>query len=208
MPEGGIDLGFTDERLHGACHACLIFDSDDQRRRIVADYLAAGIAHREVVRYFDDATSPAAVRGWLAERGVDVAPAEASGAFGFVSAEAAYCPEARFEPERMIEANKRRYVDAERAGHAGTRVCGEMSWVLRGCEGSGRFLEYEALLNTVEVAFPHFGMCQYDARRFDGATLYRVLQVHPYMVAQGQIVRNPYYVKPEEFLARLRAARA
>jgi hypothetical protein len=51
-------------------------------------------------------------------------------------------------------------------------------------------------------------MCQYDARRFDGATLYKVLQVHPYMVAQGQLVQNPYYVKPDEFLASLRSERS
>jgi hypothetical protein len=27
--------------------------------------------------------------------------------------------------------------------------------------------------------------------------------VHPYMVAQGQIVRNPFYMRSEEFLAEL-----
>jgi hypothetical protein len=79
-----------------------------------------------------------------------------------------------------------------------------MTWALRETLGSERFLEYEAMLNTVSVPFPHFGMCQYDARRFDGATLYKVLQVHPFMVAHGQIVQNPFYVKPEEFLGALR----
>ena len=71
-------------------------------------------------------------------------------------------------------------------------------------EGVERLLDYEAAQG---LSFGrHFaGMCQYDARRFDGATLYRVLQVHRYMVAQGQIVQNPYYVRPEEFLASLRA---
>jgi hypothetical protein len=35
--------------------------------------------------------------------------------------------------------------------------------------------------------------------------LFKVLQIHPYMIAQGQVVRNPFYIKPEEFLAKLRA---
>jgi len=61
-------------------------------------------------------------------------------------------------------------------------------------------LEYEMGLNAIQDAFPHVGMCQYDARRFDGAMLFKVLQVHPYMVAHGQIVRNPFYLKPEESL--------
>jgi len=44
-------------------------------------------------------------------------------------------------------------------------------------------------------------MCQYDARIFYGANLFKVLQVHSYMIAQGQVVRNPYYAKPEEVAA-------
>lgn len=204
MGERGIDLGFTDERFRGSCHFCLIYDSDDQRRTFIADYIAAGVAGHEAVRYLVDTTPPETVRAWLVERGVAVAEAEASGCFGVVNAEPAYCPGGRFVPEAMIASNKQRYVVAEQAGLTASRICSEMTWALRGLEGSSRFLEYEALLNTVKVPFRHFGMCQYDARRFDGATLYKVLQVHPYMVAHGQIVRNPYYVRPEEFLATLR----
>ena len=51
-------------------------------------------------------------------------------------------------------------------------------------------------------------MCQYDARLFDGATLFKVLQIHPFMVAQGQVVRNPYYLRPEEFLSGIGAPAA
>src|SRR5690349_4790387 len=87
-----LELGFTDERFHGTCHCCLIFDDDEQRRRLVTEYLAAGIARRERVRYLADLTPPETVRGWLAEKGVAVAAAEASGCFGIASAEAAYCP--------------------------------------------------------------------------------------------------------------------
>jgi hypothetical protein len=63
--------------------------------------------------------------------------------------------------------------------------------------GSERWLEYEALLNTLPTSFPRLGMCQYDARRFDGAALFKVLQVHPYMIAHGQIVWNPCYASPK-----------
>ena len=82
-----------------------------------------------------------------------------------------------------------------------------MTWVFRGIPGSEHFLEYEVRLNMITETFPYIGMCQYDARRFDGATLYKVLQVHPYMVAQGQIVRNPFYLKPEEILEEFKLER-
>lgn len=40
-------------------------------------------------------------------------------------------------------------------------------------------------------------MCQYDANRFDGQVIFQALQVHPYIVMNGQLVRNPYYALKE-----------
>ena len=77
-----------------------------------------------------------------------------------------------------------------------------MSWALRGIPGSEGLIEYEALINTISQTQPVTPICQYDARRFDGATLLNVLRVHPLMIVQGRIVHNPYYITPEEFFAR------
>ncbi len=195
-------MGFTDEVLPTSPHVCLIYESDEERRRIVVEYLRAGLARRELINYFTDTTPPETIRAWLEEAGVDVREADARGALRVVAAERAYCPGGSFDPPTLVHALLERYAAAEKAGHTGSRACGEMSWVLRGVPGSERFVEYEARLNTIQAAFPHTGMCQYDARRFDGAALFQVLQVHPFVVADGQIVRNPNYVKPEEFLAR------
>jgi len=98
----------------------------------------------------------------------------------------------------MIERSGKRYKIAKEAGFSGSRASGEMSWALKGIPGSDRILEYESLLNAVKDEFPHSGMCQYDARLFDGATLLKVLQVHPYIFAHGQVVQNPYFIKPND----------
>ena len=79
-----------------------------------------------------------------------------------------------------------------------------MGWALEGLPGTERLIEYEARVNTVVAEYPCTACCQYDARRFDGATLFHVLSVHPAMVVHGQVVRNPYYIPPEKFLAKLR----
>jgi hypothetical protein len=89
-------------------------------------------------------------------------------------------------------------------GHAGGRVSGEMSWALRGIPGSDRLMEYEALVNGVLATHPVTAICQYDARRFDGQLIFDVLKVHPMMIVNGQVVRNPYYMRPEEFLGSRR----
>lgn len=186
------DLGFTQEEP-AQNHVCLIFDSDDQRRRVVAEFLAAGLRHGEIVRYFVDASTPALIRSWLDEAGIGVSGEEARGAFAVSSAVNAYCPGGAHDPDTVINGILQGYEDAHQAGYSGSRACGEMSWVTKGVPGSDRFLEYEARLNGIHTPYRHVGMCQYDSRLFDGATLFRLLQVHPLMVAQGQIVRNPYY---------------
>lgn len=179
----------------------MIYDNDLQRRKIVSEYLAAGLKRGEIVRYFTDTTAPEAIRAWFLEMGIE--PKE-DDSFRIIEATSSYCPGGSFVPQRVIDNAVSRYAMAREAGYHGSRVAGEMSWVFRGIPGSEHLLEYEIGLNLIQNDFPHIGMCQYDARLFDGATLFQILQVHPYMVAQGQIVKNPFYIKPEESLANLR----
>lgn len=193
---------FTREVFPECHHLCLIYDNEEQRRKIVTEFLSAGLEQGELVRYFADTTSPEKLRAWLLETGVELSKAEEDGAFGVIKAENAYCPGGRFKPREVIENMVSRYDMARKAGYRGSRACGEMSWVLRDIPGADRFLEYEVRINTITESFPYVGMCQYDARLFDGATLFKVLQVHPFMIARGQLVRNPFYIKPEEFLTK------
>ncbi len=186
-------------------HVCLIYDSEEQRRKFVSEYLAAGVRRGELVRYFADVTSPEEIRAWLLEAGLDISKAEEKGDFAIVKAENGYCPEGRFVPQEAITRMVSRYAMAQEAGYSGSRAAGEMTWALRDIPGSDRLLEYEIRINTISETFPYVGMCQYNARLFDGGTLFKVLQVHPFMIAQGQIVQNPFYVRPEELLAKLDA---
>lgn len=197
--EQGMDMGFTKEIIPECHHMCLIYDNEEQRREIVSAYLAAGIKGKEIVRYFTDQTSPDQLYAWLAEKGVEF---QEDDAFCILPAESAYCPSGSFVPQQVIDNAVARYTTARQAGYTASRVTGEMNWILRGNYSHNLLLEYEVGLNKIRNDFPRVGMCQYDARLFDGAMLFNVLQVHPYMVAQGQIVRNPFYIKPEEFLAK------
>jgi hypothetical protein len=200
-------MKFTHESFPESCHVCMIYESEEQRQKIVSEYIINGLKRGEVVRYFTDITMPETVRSWLMEKGVEISEAEEKGDLAFAKAENAYCPDGQFDPKAMINRTVNRYEVSEKAGYKGSRACGEMSWALKGIPGSERLLEYEVLLNTVNTTFPHTGMCQYDVRLFDGATLFKVLQVHPYIIAQGQIVSNPYYIRPEEFQAGLNAGK-
>jgi hypothetical protein len=204
-PQRVVDMGFTKELFPAGTHMCLIYDSEESRRKIVCEFLAAGLKQGEQVRYMTDVSTTKDVLSWFSDIGVELPQVREGGPFVMFSAENAYCPNGRFDPTETIERMKSRYDQAEKLGYSGTRGSGEMSWALKGLPGSDRLMEFEALINAASETHHFLGICQYDARLFDGATLLNVLKVHPYMIAQGQIVRNPYYVRPEEFLVESRA---
>ncbi len=199
-----ITLGSSCDHFPEGTHMCLIYDDDEQRKTVLARFLADGVTEGEQVGYFTDKTDADEVRDWVAECGVDLDDTDRDDRFGVYTAEDVYCPGGRFVPTGMLERLGGAYDKAVSAGFVGARVSGEMSWALKGVPGSECLVEYEARINNISETQPVTPICQYDARQFDGATLLNVLKVHPMMIVHGQIVRNPYYMKPQEFLEEFR----
>lgn len=195
-----VDMGFTKDLFLEGTHICLIYDNEEQRRKVIGKFLAAGLTRGEQVFYFADTTTLQEVKVWLEDMGLKLPEEKQDGPFSINKAENVYCPSGKFVPSEMIDRLKNCYDHAVNAGYTGARGTGEMSWALRGIPGSGRLMEYESLINTISEKYPITPICQYDARRFDGTTLLNVLKVHPLMIVQGQIVRNPYYLTPQDFL--------
>jgi hypothetical protein len=189
------------EDLPGSCHICLIYDSEEQRDAVVRDYLGPGLRRGELVRYFADGAPPAVAETLAEEASRARAARGGPDLFLMASAETAYYPDGRFDPQRQVATMIRNYERAQGEGYGGVRTTGEMGWALREIPGADRLIEYETLINTIRHSLPHHGMCQYDARRFDGATLFQVLRVHPQVVAGGHVVQNPYFVRAEAPLA-------
>ena len=202
-----ISLGFDTEPWPAGTHMCMIFNDDAERRSVIAKFMQSGLDAHEVVSYFVDTLTPEELKKSLGEAGV-IIPDEPDGRqFRVFPAQEAYCPDGTFNIDRMLGIRLENYQRIIREGYVGARVTGEMSWVTKGLPGYAALIEYEARLNTAEVrTVPTTGLCQYDARIFDGATLYDILSVHPMMIVHGQVFRNPYYIEPEVFLAKKAAS--
>ncbi|MCC7373560.1 MAG: MEDS domain-containing protein [Verrucomicrobiales bacterium] len=198
-PKRDIHLGMGDGTFPEGTHMCLIYSDEAERRESIGRYLALGLADRESVSYFADTTSEEEIQSWLDMISREASSGVTAADIKVHSAESVYCPNGRFDPDEMLERLGGCYQTAVASGRAGARVSGEMTWALKGIPGSHRLIEYEAKINLHVEKFPTTAVCQYDARRFDGATLLEVLRVHPMMIVRGQIVRNPYYLRPEEF---------
>jgi hypothetical protein len=63
---------------------------------------------------------------------------------------------------------------------------------------------YESELNRIMSNFPQVNLCLYDLTRCSGDLIMDVLKTHPKALLGGMVIDNPYYLDPDEFLARPR----
>ncbi len=192
-----IHVGFCSDTFDPGTHMCLVFRDEAERKKIVSKFVESGVADEEKVGYFADAATPAEVIEWLESLDVDISEALKEDSFSVNTAADVYCPDGTFLPDRMWALLKEAYNESKESGYSNARVTGEMTWALRGMKGSERLIEYESGINTVVKTHPITAMCQYDANKFSGSLIFKALQVHPFMVVNGQLVENPYYITEE-----------
>jgi MEDS: MEthanogen/methylotroph, DcmR Sensory domain len=196
-----VDFGFTKTRFPAGSHVCQICTDDEERLSSLLAFLASGLRAGECTACFSDNVSDAAIEAHCAGKGVSSAEAIGRGAFTHRSTDEAYFEGGSFDPARMLALLTTFHSQAQAAGFQCTRVIGEMSPRIRSVPGGSRLLEYESRVSILLRDHPITAVCQYDARVFDGATIMDVLKVHPMMVVRGQVVHNPFFVPPEQFLS-------
>lgn len=185
-----VPLGFTPEQFPEGSHICYLFSDDEERERFMSRYVRAGVDQHEFVTYLAD-TAPDLLEHVAARLGA--MPADGKGGqLKLATAMSTYCPDGRFVPERMLDNLRDTYL-AMPPGCAGARLGAEMTWATHHLPGTERLVEYEARINDLLLDHPLTTLCQYDTRRFDGATIFELLTVHPIMVVHGQIMCNPFY---------------
>ncbi|WNV85591.1 MEDS domain-containing protein [Umezawaea sp. Da 62-37] len=165
-------------------HACLSFADDAEQRRVVTEYLSAGVADGHRVLHFADRQAPATVLGWLEAAGVDTGSAVARGQLSVVTADESYLASGRFSSSAMVDALRREVDAGVAAGFGGLRVCGEMSWALRGIPGAEELDEYERAVDAVFREGRASAICQYDARLFPPDRLDALDRCHRLSVEQ------------------------
>ncbi|MBN2511091.1 MAG: MEDS domain-containing protein [Spirochaetales bacterium] len=198
MKKHDIRLGFVPQKFKEGTHMCLIYKDDDERKQIISRYLESGIKHGEKVSYFAMKKSKEELLDDLKNTGVALDRER----FEVLDALDTYCTGRVFIPDAMLDKLRAFYTTSKKEGHQCCRVSGEMHWALDPVPGAERIMEYEALVNKVVKTHPVTAICQYDARLFDGETIVDCLKVHPYMIVNGQVLENPYYMSPDEFLAQ------
>lgn len=194
-----ISMGVADQTFAEGQHIIYLYNDDRERKQTMAKFLQQGLLQNEKLLYLVDDISPEEMKKELIGLGLDIQDIQR----GFEITEGHYtcCPDQYFTPDFMLDTVGQFYETAIKEGFSGARGAGEMSWALvEGRASLEELVEYEARLNHILKDYPLTTVCQYDARRFDGALIMDMLSVHPMMIVRGQLVKNPSYVEPDIFM--------
>lgn len=191
--------GKTLERLDVHDHLCLLYETKNEQFAEVVPFFRLGLERGEKCIYIADDNPVEAVHEALAEGGIDVKGAVASGALFIASKRDAYLRDGYFDPDRMIAFLDESTSLAEEEGFAALRGAAEMTWALGNDPGVGRLMEYESRLNHFFSTHNMVAICQYNIRRFPQKLVRDAILTHPLVISKGQICRNFYYVPPDEF---------
>jgi len=196
-------LGFAGGVFPVGTHVCQVVTDDREREEALLAFLTSGLEAGERSACFSDKISQDAVLRHLETSGFSSDELERDGLVSVSGTQDVYFPGGKFCAHTMLDTLTAFHQGAIADGLPAARVIGEMDPEIKNIEGGEQLLEYEARVSLLLEKHPVTAVCQYDAREFDGAIIMDVLKVHPMMVVNGTIIRNPFFIAPEEFLASL-----
>ncbi|MGQ0577239.1 MAG: MEDS domain-containing protein [Pseudonocardia sp.] len=205
MTTASISMGVPGVSIAPGDHICAFYRGTAQRDEVLVPFLREGILAGDKCLCVMDDPETSCVLGPLSAD-VDVEAVQRSGQFALLGSDEAYLPGGSFVPDRMLGFWESGFDAATRAdGFGFVRAVGEMTWALRDLPGVEHLVTYEGKLNRFLLGYPQTVLlCLYDLERFtDGQVLMGLLRTHPKVLMSGQLLDNPWYAEPDDFLADL-----
>jgi hypothetical protein len=179
-----MDIRRKVEAIKRGHHACLFFDSDEERLQATVPYLLIGLERGErCLMLADDSVVRRTLEGMRSE-GADVDDAIAQGRL-VATSERVYLADGRFRPERTIGFLEEALKQALADGYSGLRATGDIHWEMGPSGDLDKMMAYETALDHFFFAKKLTGLCQYHRQRVPTPQRVHAMRVHPVIVTDG-----------------------
>jgi len=186
----------------------MLVENDSGWEEVIIPFIKTGIARGEKCFYIVDCASTEEIRKSFTEHEFYLDELEKKGQISIMTESQVYSRQGGFDPDAVIRLLQAETGKALRQGYTALRIIGEMSWALRGYNGSDRLLEFEAKLNRdLFPAYPCLAICQYDRSKFAPKIVKGTLLTHPLLIHGDQFYNNFYYLDPEEYFGHDKSSR-
>jgi hypothetical protein len=187
-----VELPLDSVLLATGDHVGVFYRGAEERDALAIPMVSTALAADCGVIYVCDRSDPEQVAKHLQTVDVDVEQAQRHGQLRLVESTEAYLADGCFVPERTVAFYRNAYLDSADRGYQTLCVIGEMSWSLRGCPGTERLMEYEALYAREFGGTPAITLCLYDLEQTRGEQIFDLLRLHGRVVLNGIEVHNPH----------------
>jgi hypothetical protein len=174
-------------------HLCVLYRGHSERDRVLLPYLRGGVHAGDKCLF---ATSDTDANGILADLGddTDMPAAVRSGQLEVRAAAGRSIPPEDLAISRLIKLWDSRTSAAMDDGYGFARLGAEARWWMPPAPDAKAFLRYESELNRYLPTYPQTALCLYDMSYFDGSVVVDVVKFHPWVMFNGLVLENPYYL--------------
>ncbi|MCG3217309.1 MAG: MEDS domain-containing protein, partial [Candidatus Heimdallarchaeota archaeon] len=184
-------------------HLSLIYENKEDQLNVIIPLMLMGLERNEKCIYiFDENTEKELIIAF--NKFEDIQKYTKSNQIEFLSKEQTYLNNGVFDPDKMINLIKKFEQKTIEDGYNGLRLTGEMTWIFSNSFEVENLINYEAKLNNFLPQSKILTICQYSENEFTPDILLDVLATHPKIILNHQIHKNPNYIPPELFFARIR----
>jgi hypothetical protein len=182
-------------------HICGVFSGEEERNQILIPFLQVGLASGDKCICVIDGTSPGEIVATLGPKG-EAAARTAGKQLEVIGASDMYLRSGRFAAGEVIASWKAAMSDAMYAGQFDL-VRAVETWSRRDVlPDMNELLTLESEMNRYLPLYPQVIVCLYDLDRFGSGALVSLVMTHPRMLVGGMVIENPYYLTPDEVLAK------
>lgn len=186
------------ERLAPHDHAAQLYSGAQHYLEQIAEFLHAGLAAGDRCLYVADRAVIGRIIRALGRRSVDVDAVLASGRLLFLTTDAVYLPDGRFDPAHTAGFWSEFLRSAQDDGGRGLRAAADMRWVADVRMAPADLRDYETSINASSLMGAGARtICQFDRRRFTAEALHAVLQTHRVVFLDGTAHINPFFEPPD-----------
>jgi MEDS: MEthanogen/methylotroph, DcmR Sensory domain len=190
------ELDTTLREMPSGTHAMLVYDSMDNKRDVLFNFLKMGMDQEGLV-YACSEESPQRIRGELAWFGVNVPRLESKGILSVKNYDEVYMVDGKVDSLKIIQAVAGLAREYSKMGLKGLRGVGEMSCFIREKKVDA-LLEYERMLKP-SFWFPGKAICAYNLVELETSgnleILWPVIKAHKTVIMTGP--RGGFALSPE-----------
>src|SRR5262245_4022851 len=208
MNARGRSVEFAGGTLREHSHVCAFFNDVDEQHRVLRSFIRDGLDAGEKAFHIVDPSLLDDHLKRLAEAGIDVERALASGQLEVRPWEEAHLTGGGFDQYGMLALVEDVLVSNAAAGYPVTRIVADMEWALLDKPGVADLVEYESRVNHVLGKYNAPVVCSYDLSRFGAAVVMDVMRTHPNVIIGGVLHDNPFFVPPDQLLLEIRERRS